>query len=1571
MRLPRNLLSPDTYAKPRIFLCETDKSKITQLDTLETKASFKFNSYSELSFEVARIYNDLTTGDTKINPYYSLIEAPRLIFIEDFGYFEIQSVELVSDGIKESKNITANSLEYSLSTKYLEDFYINTGEIGSVEVTYSEANGTDIVPVTLYNPTNTNLSLLHLVLAKDYGFWQIGHVDSSLQTLSRQFSIDRQSIYDFIMNEICEKFNCYVVFDTIDNTINIYAESLTSKFIADGITNTFAIFPPFSDVGTVSINGYKTTMWNYNSTTGILTLNDIPESGSHIEVVDGALTKWETDVFVTFDNLAQEISIDYSADDIKTVLTVTYGDDSDIREANLGLSYITDLSYYCTPDWMGQDLYNAYMAYQTKCNARQVEYANNAQEILKFNNHIWFEENRLSLGYSVVNSVGPDTVGKYYIRGGEAPDYYYKEVSLPSEYNASNVYYSINTANLNESKVRDLYSVLKKYFNNENEDKSVGSSTITSWKTDIDKLAEDFEFMDSYTLNNLSSVLSSVTNGRIGNSTVEGAINRFLDLMWNEIGRTPLKYMYYESYKKIQTTNIESGWSQTSSEKYGYYYPVVLYIKSIERAIAERDNSIARYESQRSVFQNANLNISNGLLMSNNFTNEQLIRLNPFLREDELHLDNIVDTEQDSLADSFKVKQDAIESGRIELNKICQPRLQFSMSMANLYALKEFEPIVDQFQLGKVIKVGLRQDYIKQSRLLQVDVNFDDFSDFACEFGELTSVRSQSDIHADLLANAISAGKSVATNSSYWTRGSEQAGVIQQNIDAGLLDAVTSIKAMDGTQGVEIDKYGIHLQNINPNTGEVDPEQGWITSNKFLYTDDGFKSTKSVFGKYTYNGNTYYGILAEALVGKVIVGTNIEIENSNGTLKFNDEGFSVTNGSTSFKVDPNTQNLINMSNGTEDIFYLDNDGKLHVVGDGNDLDISTNSTVSEIKKTEDAIKLSVTNEVQRATQAENGLQTSINEASAQITLNKDSIASEVKNRQEITNDLYVKISDANTKIEQTEDNITLSVNNVKQYVDDNYSTTTEMNSAISQSASNITSTVSQTLTGYATVGQAKHYGTCPTRADTAEKLVVCSGFTLYTGATISVNFTYKNSAANPTLNVNSTGAKYIRAYNNNVAADSSYNWAAKSIVTFVFDGSWWRIADSGALYQTKDLSSQITQTANDITAEVTRAKAAEYELSSKITINANAITSKVSSGDFGTLIEQNYNHVKIAWNKNSNYIQFENGAMNIYTSSTRNNNTLLMKQNYNGSWYYHSGSTIGKIGTNKWTSNDNYRGLVFDLEYSAGYMCWAQKNSTTASSYTVKLVYHSGHDINGNSTTSSIEKAGLHFACDTYANGYLYLNDNVKLFHHKNGSAGLYAMSTSNSSTNGKGVYIDAQRTDGKVTRFACFSDKFEFSGSTSGVIDVHGNSIINQSDARLKTNIQNTQIDALSVINQVKMKEFDWIEDGTHEDIGIIAQQLQAVLPDLVHEDASTGKLSIKFIKFIPYLIKAIQELTEYIVGDVSTFSFCRDWVDNYTEEEKNDFVAKLATLVQENEIIPEPILIPIEQKGEEEENE
>lgn len=70
------------------------------------------------------------------------------------------------------------------------------------------------------------------------------------------------------------------------------------------------------------------------------------------------------------------------------------------------------------------------------------------------------------------------------------------------------------------------------------------------------------------------------------------------------------------------------------------------------------------------------------------------------------------------------------------------------------------------------------------------------------------------------------------------------------------------------------------------------------------------------------------------------------------------------------------------------------------------------------------------------------------------------------------------------------------------------------------------------------------YCTCSTAAGTAAKVAnlqgsSSNGFILATGVTIHVKFTYSNTNANPTLNVNGTGAKSIMRYGTTVVGAST------------------------------------------------------------------------------------------------------------------------------------------------------------------------------------------------------------------------------------------------------------------------------------------------------------------------------------------------------------------------------------------------------------------------------------------------
>lgn len=85
-------------------------------------------------------------------------------------------------------------------------------------------------------------------------------------------------------------------------------------------------------------------------------------------------------------------------------------------------------------------------------------------------------------------------------------------------------------------------------------------------------------------------------------------------------------------------------------------------------------------------------------------------------------------------------------------------------------------------------------------------------------------------------------------------------------------------------------------------------------------------------------------------------------------------------------------------------------------------------------------------------------------------------------------------------------------------------------------------------------------------------------------------------------------------------------------------------------------------------------------------------------------------------------------------------------------------------------------------------------------------------------------------------------------------------------------------------------------------------------SDRRLKENILSTSVQALNEINQLNLVSFDFIKDKKHEEIGLIAQEVERIIPQAIsrNPDNPEDYLHIDYTALVPYLIKAIQELNQ-----------------------------------------------------------
>lgn len=116
-------------------------------------------------------------------------------------------------------------------------------------------------------------------------------------------------------------------------------------------------------------------------------------------------------------------------------------------------------------------------------------------------------------------------------------------------------------------------------------------------------------------------------------------------------------------------------------------------------------------------------------------------------------------------------------------------------------------------------------------------------------------------------------------------------------------------------------------------------------------------------------------------------------------------------------------------------------------------------------------------------------------------------------------------------------------------------------------------------------------------------------------------------------------------------------------------------------------------------------------------------------------------------------------------------------------------------------------------------------------------------------------------------------------------------------------------------------NDGYQSAYFNSGVYindtDMYASSYTATSDRRLKENIKDTEINAIDLINRIKIKEFNFISDETKSNtIGCIAQELREVLPDNLKsivrgEETEDSYLGIDNDKLIYILIKAVQELT------------------------------------------------------------
>jgi hypothetical protein len=291
----------------------------------------------------------------------------------------------------------------------------------------------------------------------------------------------------------------------------------------------------------------------------------------------------------------------------------------------------------------------------------------------------------------------------------------------------------------------------------------------------------------------------------------------------------------------------------------------------------------------------------------------------------------------------------------------------------------------------------------------------------------------------------------------------------------------------------------------------------------------------------------------------------------------------------------------------------------------------------------------------------------------------------------------------------------------------------------------------------------------------------------------------------------------------------------------------------------------------------------------------------------------------------SDYLQ------SVQTNSIAYNNTYLLRSRYN-KW---SDGRFGLEIINNTSGDTGTHGVRVDYATSAG-------SATTLAGQDANLTYStpaqwgnwSGNGFRtawydtANKISNQPSQYGFllhvgrsygegHQIWATQANGDLY---------HRGFNAGsnLSSLTFKKILDSSNGVQSYADNTFYRVTALITFK------GSNNALVaGDKGNyiwGISSWSDSRLKDNVKDSRVNALNIINNIKMREFDFIDEkyGHHEDIGYVAQELKEVVPECVvdvpilEEEQKEYKtdtlMQVEDKHLIKYLVKAMQELSNEV---------------------------------------------------------
>ena len=930
-------LSFNSLHNPRPFtlvLARKDGTKLGTLPAHHLKVHGEMNAPWSVEFSVYKVNNNRTLR------IWNEIQDCKLMWIKELDLWYEIHVQ-TSDGNVCVKSVTATSLaEDELSQTNVYKMEINTE---------TDIKREDYSPTVFYDSADASRSLLDRLLAKT-PHYRIVSVPASLRTIQRSFSFDGSTIYE-ALQDVAKELECYIDFSVHSN--------------AEG--------KPDRAIRVYDLKSYCLECRSRGEFDKVCS-----ECGS-----ENVLAPYGVDmgIFVSKHNLTDEVAFETNKDAIKNCFKLEAGDElmtaTAINCNPNGSSYLWYIPQFMKDD-MPQELVEKIASYdelnlyyqdehvvsptedlRTSYNALVTKYLGYKPELVALpekivgfpalmENYYYTIDFNLLLQSELMPTI--ETVGT--TAAEQAAKLTAARISPVAVYSidyASGA--TVNSAVLAMAKAQVDYRYQVRILGEPTYSNKVwtGCFTVTNYHDEEDTATSSVisvtitDNYESYVQQMLDKSLANNTNTATDIVTLFGMTDSNFK---NELKKYSLNRLqaFYDSCQACINILIEQGcgsnttWAESDQDLYvDLYVPYQNKLGYISSEISLRESEIATIISvQDEIIDNRNA-IQNALNFETYLGTDLWHTFIAYRREDTYSNPNYISDGLNN-AQLFERAKQFVELAKSDLYKSANLQHTISSTLKNLLVMKEFDKLLDNFELGNFIHIECDGNIYK-IRLLSFDIDFDNLNDLSVTFSDVREIRDDIKDIRDVLDNSRAMGSTYDNVKNQASKGKDSRDELDDWSTHGL--ALTNLKILNSVENQDyvFDEHGMLFRKYQPLLDNYSDEQLKIINSTIAITSDNWQTVRTAIGSHYYidpltKEVTYgYGINGEVLIGKIILGEQLGIYNSGATLQFNRNGLNITNGSYTFMVSPNDEtNLVSISNSAESLFTFSKSGDLYIKG---------------------------------------------------------------------------------------------------------------------------------------------------------------------------------------------------------------------------------------------------------------------------------------------------------------------------------------------------------------------------------------------------------------------------------------------------------------------------------------------------------------------------------------------------------------------------------------------------------------------------------------------------------------